>query len=99
MFYILKITTKFGFALQTFCQDQDPDKDKDHDFNFEINTWTTRYLLKIPTKVGFDPQIPSKVIVSTDGYTDGWMYGRTGGWMDGRADRWADRPIDGRTEI
>ena len=45
MLYILKIPTKFGVALQRFCEDQnsvqDQDQDQDHDFTLNFNTRPT----------------------------------------------------------
>ena len=69
MLYILKMLTKFGVVLQSFCQNQNPvqdqDQDQDHDFIFDFNTRPTFYTKKITTKFFLVPLTPSKVIVST----------------------------------
>ena len=38
MLYILKIPTKFGVALQSFCENQNSvhDEDQDHDFSLDF---------------------------------------------------------------
>ena len=43
MLYILKIPTKFGVALQSFCENQNSvqDQDQDHDFALDFNTRPT----------------------------------------------------------
>ena len=69
--YVLKISTKFGVAPQSFCenqnsvQNQDQDQDQDHDITLDFNTRPTFHTWKIPTKFCSDPVSPSKVIVST----------------------------------
>ena len=66
--YILKISTKFGVALQSFCENQnfvqDQDLDQDHDFTLNINIRPTFHTYKTPTKFCFDLLTPSNVIVS-----------------------------------
>ena len=43
MLYILKIHTKFGAALQSFCENQDSvqDQDQERDFTLDFNTKST----------------------------------------------------------
>ena len=43
MLYILKIVTKFGVALQNFCENQNSsqDQDQDNDFTLDFNTRPT----------------------------------------------------------
>ena len=45
MLYIVKILTKFGVALQSFCENQNSvqnhDQDQDHDFTLDFNTGYT----------------------------------------------------------
>ena len=78
MLHILKITTKFGFVSQSFCQDQISNQDQDFTSNFDICTqfyieFYTKYiyetyyyiLKKTPTKFCFDRKTPSKFILST----------------------------------
>ena len=36
--YILKISTKFGVAPQSFCENQNSNQDQDHDFTLDFNT-------------------------------------------------------------
>ena len=63
--HILKISTKFGVAPQSFCENQNSVQDQDHDFTLDFNTRPTFHTLKTPTKFCSDPLTPSKVIVST----------------------------------
>ena len=67
--HILKISTKFGVAPQSLCENQnsvqDQDLDQDHDFTLDFNTRPTFHTWKTPTKFCSDPLTPSKVIVST----------------------------------
>ena len=67
--YILKISTMFGVAPQSFCENrnsvQEQDLDQDHDFTLDFNTKPTFHTWKTPTKFCLDPLTPSKVIVST----------------------------------
>ena len=69
MLYILKIVTKFGVPLQSFCgnqnSSQDQDQDQDHYFTLDFNTRPTFHTSKTPTKFCLDSLTPSKVIVST----------------------------------
>ena len=68
--YMLKISTKFGVASQSFCenqnsvQNQDQDQDQDHDITLDFNTRPTFHTWKTSTNC-LDPLTPSKVIVST----------------------------------
>ena len=68
---MLKISTKFGVAPQSFCenqnsvQNQDQNQDQDHDITLDFNTRPTFHTWKTPTKFCLDSLIPSKVIVST----------------------------------
>ena len=39
--YILKISTKFGVAPQSFCENQNSVQDQDHDFTLNFNTRST----------------------------------------------------------
>ena len=68
MLYILKIPTKYGVVLQSFCQNQNPaqdqDQHQDYDFTLDFNNRPTFHTKK-PTKFFSHPLIPSKVIVST----------------------------------
>ena len=67
--YMLKISTKFGVAPQSFCENQNSgqnqDQDQDHDITLDFNTRPTFHTWKTPTKFCLDPLTPSKVIVST----------------------------------
>ena len=65
MLHILKIPTKVGVALQSFCENQNSVQDQDHDFTLDFNTRPTFHTQKTPTKSCLDPLTPSKVIVST----------------------------------
>ena len=67
--HMLKISTKFGVAPQSFCENQssveNQDQDQDHDITLDFNTRLTFHTWKTPTKFCLDPLTPSKVIVST----------------------------------
>ena len=67
--YMLKISTKFGVAPQSFCENknsvQNQDHDQDHDITLDFNTRPTFQTYKTPTKFCLDPLTPSTVIVST----------------------------------
>ena len=67
--YMLKISTKFGVALKSFCENQNcvqnQDQDQDHDITLDFNTRPTFHTWKTPTKFCLDPLTPSKVTVST----------------------------------
>ena len=67
--YMLKISTKFGVAPQSFCENQNSvqnqDQDQDHDITLDFNTRPTFHTYKTPTKFCLDPLTASKVIVST----------------------------------
>ena len=78
---MLKISTKFGVAPESFCENQNSvqNQDQDHDITLDFNTRPT---WKTPTKFCLDPLTPSKVIVpprkvhvrtyiQTDRQTDG----------------------------
>ena len=43
LLYMLKISTKFGVARQSFCENQNSiqDQDQDHDITLVINAWAT----------------------------------------------------------
>ena len=64
---MLKISTKFGVAPQSFCENQNSvqNQDQDHDITLDFNTGPTFQTSKTPTKFCLDPLTPSKVIVST----------------------------------
>ena len=68
---MLKISTKFGVAPQSFCKNQNSDRnqnqdqDQDHDITLDFNTRPTFHTWKTPTKFCLDPLTPPKVIVST----------------------------------
>ena len=66
---MLKISTKFGVAPQSFCETQNSvqnqDQDQDHDITLEFNTRSTFHTWKTPTKFCLDLLTSSKVIVST----------------------------------
>ena len=66
---MLKISTKLGVALLSFCDNQNSvqnqDQDQDHDFTLDFNTRPTFHTKKTPTKFCLDPLTPSKVIMST----------------------------------
>ena len=92
--YVLKISTNFGIAPQSFCENQnsvqDRDLDQDHDFTLDFNTRPTFHTWKTPTKFCLDPLTPSKVIVST------WkVHVRTYSQTDGQTDRQRDRQKNG----
>ena len=61
----IKIPTKFGVVLKSFCQNQNPVQDQDHDFTLYFNTRPTFHTQKTPTKFCLDPLTPLKVIVFT----------------------------------
>ena len=65
---MLKISTKFDIAPQSFCENQNSvqnqDQDQDHDITLDFNARATFYTWKTPTKFCFDPLTPSKFIVS-----------------------------------
>ena len=67
--YMLKISTKFGVAPQSFCEHQNsvPNQDQDqyHDITLDFNTRPTFHTWKTPTKFCLDPLTPSTVILST----------------------------------
>ena len=65
--HMLKISTKFGVAPQSFCENQNSvqNQDQDHDITLDFNTRSTFHTWKKPTKFCLDPLTPSKVIVST----------------------------------
>ena len=67
--HMLKISTKFGVAPQSFCENQisvqNQDQDQDHDITLDFTTRPTFHTWKTPTKFCLDPLTPSKVIVST----------------------------------
>ena len=66
---MLKISTKFGVAPQSFCENQisvqNQDQDQDHDITLDFTTRPIFHTWKTPTKFCLDPLTPSKVIVST----------------------------------
>ena len=41
MLHELKIPTKFGVILQSFCENENSIQDQDHDFTFNFNTRPT----------------------------------------------------------
>ena len=53
MFHIPKIPTKFGVALQSFCENQNSvqDQDQDHDFTLDFNTRPTFHTYTTPSKL------------------------------------------------
>ena len=53
-----------------FCHDQDPDQDSDQDFTLNFNAKTTFDTIKRLTKFDLNIHTFSKVIVSTDRWTD-----------------------------
>ena len=63
MLYILKKPTKFGVALQSFCENpnfgQNQDQDQEHDFTLGLNTRPTFLTQKTPTKFCLNPQSES----------------------------------------
>ena len=65
--YMLKISTKFDVAPQSFCENQNSvqNQDQDHDSTSDFNTRPTFHTWKTPTKFCLDPLTSSKVIVST----------------------------------
>ena len=88
--YLLKISTKFGVAPQSFCENknsvQSQVQDQDHDITLDFNTRPTFHTWKTPTKFCLDPLTPSKVIVST------WkVHVRTARQLDRQTDRQTDR--------
>ena len=66
---MLKTSTKFGEAPQSFCENQNSvqnqDQDQDHDTTLDFNTRPTFHTWKTPTKFCLDPLTLSEVIVST----------------------------------
>ena len=66
---MIKISTKFGVAKESFCENQNSvqnqDQDEDHDITLDFNTRPTLHTWKTPTKFCLGPLTPSKVIVST----------------------------------
>ena len=86
--YIREISTKFGVAPQSFCENQNfvQDQDQDHDITLDFNTKPTFHTQNTPTKFCLDPLTPSKVIVST------WkVHVRTARKPDRQTDRLIDR--------
>ena len=69
IFHMLKISTKFGVAPQSFCENQNSvqnqDQDQDHDITLDFITRPTFHTWKTSTKFYLNPLTPSKVIVST----------------------------------
>ena len=65
--YMLKISTKYGVAAQSFCEKLNfvQNQDQDHDITLNFDTRRTFYTWKTLTKFCLDPLTPSKVIVST----------------------------------
>ena len=65
--YMLKISTKFGVAPRSFCENQNSvqNQDQDYDITLDFNTRPTFHTWKTPTKFCLDPLTPSKVIVLT----------------------------------
>ena len=67
--HMLKLSTKFGVAPQSFCENQNSvqnqDQDQNHDMTLDFNTRPPFHTWKILTKFCLDPLTPSKVIVST----------------------------------
>ena len=65
--YVLKISTKFDVAPQSFCENQNSvqNQDQDHDITVHFNTRPTFHTWKTPTKFCLDPLTPSKDIVCT----------------------------------
>ena len=65
---MLKISTKFDVAPQSFCENpnsvQNQDQDQDHDITLDFNTRRTFHTWMTPTKFCLDPLTPLKVIVS-----------------------------------
>ena len=51
---MLKISTKFGVAPQSFCENQNSvqnqDQDQDHEITLDFNTRPTFHTYKTPTK-------------------------------------------------
>ena len=64
---MLKISTKFSVAPQSFCENQNfvQNQDQDHDITLDFNTRPTFHTWKTPTKFCLDPLTLSKVIVFT----------------------------------
>ena len=62
---MLRISTKFGVAPQSFCENQNSVQNQDHDITLDFNTRPTSHTWKTPTKFCLDRLTPSKVIVST----------------------------------
>ena len=66
---MLKISTKFGVAPQSFCENQNSvqnqDQDQDHGITLDFNTRPTFHTWKTPIKFRLDPLTPLKFIVST----------------------------------
>ena len=63
--HMLKISTKFGVAPQSFCRNQNSVQNQDHDITLAFNGRPTFLTSKTATKFFLDPLTPSKVIVST----------------------------------
>ena len=67
--HMLKISTKFDVAPQSFCENQNSvqnqDQDQDHDITLDVNTRPIFHTWKTSTEFCLDPLTPSKVIVST----------------------------------
>ena len=86
--YMREISTKFGVAPQSFCENQNfvQDQDQDHDITLDFNTKPIFHTQNTPTKFCLDPLTPSKVIVST------WkVHVRTARKPDRQTDRLTDR--------
>ena len=51
--YMLQISTKFGVAPQSFCENQNSVQNQDHDITLDFNTRPTFHTWKTPTEFLF----------------------------------------------
>ena len=89
--YMLKISTKFGVAPQSFCENQNSvqnqDQDQDHDITLDFNTRPTFHTEKTPTKFFLDSLLLRKLFCPHEKST----------YV--RRSRHQDRQTDRQTEI
>ena len=64
--HMLKISTKFGVAPRSFCENQNSvqnqDQDQDHDITSDFNTRPTFHTWKTPTKFCLEPLLLQKLL-------------------------------------
>ena len=87
---MLKISTKFGVAAQSFCENQNSvqnqDQDQDHDITLDFNTRPTFHTEKTPTKFFLDSLLLRKLFCPHEKST----YVRRSRHQDRQTDRQTD---------